>query len=147
MNAYSRLKHILRQQRLSIPELHRRLRNHWFQVNVKSLYRLNDDNQPLERLDMRVAGAICQICTVPLSEWIIFEEEITRLHTLAENKQTRLDTSMDKNNEGQLTETERTELQLLVREAEEIMLANARLLVAQRNQLASSQLKAVGNAT
>jgi hypothetical protein len=39
---------------------------------------------------------------------------------------------MAKNNQGQLTDAEREELGVLVREAEEITLANARLLVRQR---------------
>src|SRR5260221_11134101 len=75
MNAYSHLKRILKQQQLSIPELHRRIRNSGLQVNLKSLYRLSNENQPVERLDMRVAGAICRVCAVPLSAWIVFEED------------------------------------------------------------------------
>ena len=139
MNAYSHLNRILQRQELSIPELHRRLRTRGFQVNVKSLYRLSNANQPLERLDMRVAGAICQVCTVPLSEWIVFEEETANLHMLAAEKQGRLDILMAGNNEGRLTTAERDELQALVREAEEITLANARLLASHRARLTLSQ--------
>jgi len=135
MNAYSRLKRVLKQQHLSIPELHRRIRGSGLRVNVKSLYRLSDEHQPVERLDMRVAGAICQVCAVPLSDWIVFEEDDAKLRTLAADKQACLDALMTKNNAGILTETERDELQALVHEAEEITLANARLLVAQRQRL------------
>jgi hypothetical protein len=46
MNAYSRLNAILKQQRLSIPELHRRIRGRGHRINIKSLYRLNEENQP-----------------------------------------------------------------------------------------------------
>ena len=42
---------------------------------------------------------------------------------------------MDKNNEGQLTTAESEELHVLVREAEEITLTNARLLAKQRRDL------------
>ena len=146
MNAYSRLKHVLKQQQLSIPELHRRLRKEGFQVNVKSLYRLSDAEHPVERLDMRVAGAICQVCVVPLSEWIVFEREEGVLRVLGGEKQTRLDALMTKNNAGNLMETERDELQALVREAEELTLANARLLIAQRQRLSSPLSEAVNNA-
>ena len=99
-------------------------------------YRLSNASQPLERLDMRVAGAICQVCTVPLSEWIVFEDETANLHTLDAEKQTRLDALMTNNNEGRLTPSERGELQTLVREAEEITLLNARLLAGHRARLA-----------
>ena len=57
------------------------------------------------------------------------------LHTLAPQKQSRLDTLMGKNNQGELTAPEREELRVLVREAEEIMLANARLLSQQQQRL------------
>ncbi len=45
---------------------------------------------------------------------------------------------MAKNNEGRLSQEERTELQALVTEAEEITLANARILARQRGQLVAS---------
>lgn len=138
MTAYSHLNCILDRQALSVPELHRRLLARGFRINVKSLYRLNNSNQPLERLDMRVAGAICQVCTVPLSEWIVFEEESKNLHTLSAEKQARLDVLMTGNNEGLLTAAERDELQALVREAQEITLANARLLAIHHARLVSS---------
>lgn len=147
MNAYSRLKRILQQQKLSIPELHRRIRGRGLRINIKSLYRLSDENQPVERLDLRVAGAICQVCAVPLSAWIVFEEGDGRLRTLASDQQERLEALMTRNNAGQLTDTERNELQTLVRAAEEITVANARLLVAQRQQLASSPSEVGGSAS
>jgi hypothetical protein len=147
MHAYSRLNRILQQQKVSIAELHRRIRRRGLRVNIKSLYRLSDEHQPVERLDLRVAGAICQVCAVPLSAWIVFEEEDGRLRTLAPDQQERLETLMAKNNAGQLTDTERNELQTLVRAAEEITLANARLLAAQRQDLAPSPVEVGGSAS
>lgn len=135
MEAYSQLKQILIRQRLSIPELHRRIRGSGFRVNVKSLYRLTDEEQPVTRLDMRVAAAICQVCEVPLSDWIVFSEDSGALRILASDKQVRLEKLMGQNNEGSLSHAERSELQTLVREAEEITLANARTLAAQRRRL------------
>jgi hypothetical protein len=147
VTAYSHLRHILRQQRLSIPELHRRILDNGLRINIKSLYRLSDEDHPVERLDLRVAGAICHACAVPLSAWIVFEEENGRLRTLTPDQQKRLDLLMDRNNAGQLTDTEREELRSLVREAEEITIANARLLAAHRQPLAAPPLKTTGNAT
>jgi hypothetical protein len=146
LNAYSRLKHLLKQQRISVPELHRRIRSGGFRVNLKSLYRLSDEDQPVHRLDMRVAGAICEVCDVPLSEWIVFEPEEGRLRMLDSDKQERLDLLMTKSSAGRLTEAERDELRTLVREAEEITLSNARLLAEQRHQLAPPPSGAVGSA-
>lgn len=51
---------------------------------------------------------------------------------LAKKKQQRLDALMTKNNDGHLKATERDELQILVHETEVIMLANARLLLAEK---------------
>ncbi|HLK56763.1 MAG TPA: hypothetical protein VKU00_09375, partial [Chthonomonadaceae bacterium] len=116
-------------------------------MNIKSLYRLSDDHQPLERLDMRVAGAICQVCSIPLSDWIVFEEEDGKLRTLSAEKQARLDFLMAQNNAGPMVEAERSELQALVREAEEITLTNARLLAAQRQKLATSPIGAATHAS
>jgi hypothetical protein len=130
--AYSRLKRLLGERKITVPELYKRIKQRGMHVNLKSLYRLSREHQPLARLDLRVAGAICQVCEVPLSELIIFETPEATLHRLSAAKQTRLDMLMAKNNEGQLTDGEREELQVLVREAEEMTLANARILAGQR---------------
>jgi hypothetical protein len=115
-----------------MPELHKRIKQRGMHVNLKSLYRLSREHQPLERLDLRVAGAICQVCEVPLSELITFETPKGTLHRLAAAKQKRLDTLMAKNNQGKLTDGESEALRALVREAEEMTLANARILAGQR---------------
>jgi hypothetical protein len=147
MNAYSRLKHLLTRQRLSIPELHRRIRGQGLEINIKSLYRLSDEHQPLGRLDMRVAGAVCQVCAVSLADWIVFEEDNGNLRTLSAAQQARLDLLMARNNAGPMTEAERSELQALVREAEEITLTNARLLAKQRQRLDTSHAGTVAHAS
>jgi hypothetical protein len=54
------------------------------------------------------------------------------LHRLSVARQTRLDTLVAKNNEGALTDDEREELWVLVREAEELILAKVRILAGQR---------------
>ncbi len=73
VQAYSRLKRLLGERKLTIPELHRRIRQQSMNVNLKSLYRLSNEHRPLERLDLRVAGIICQVCQIALSDLISFE--------------------------------------------------------------------------
>ena len=135
VQAFSQLKRVLGERRLSVPQLQRRLEEHGLTVNLKSLYRLAKDDQPLERLNLRVAGMICQVCDVPLSKLIAFELAEARLRRLSTAKQNRLDALMDKNNDGLLTSAERKELKALVRDAEEIALCNARKLAGQRRSL------------
>jgi hypothetical protein len=89
-----------------VPDLARRIRRRGQRVNLKSLYRLSNDRQPLERLDLRVAGVICQVCQVPLSELITFEKPSARLRRLPAGKQRQLDVLMARNNDGQLTRAE-----------------------------------------
>jgi hypothetical protein len=138
VRAYSQLKRLLGEQKLTVPELHRRMRRQGLRVNLKSLYRLQNDRQPLERLDLRVAGAICQVCRVPLSELIAFTPRKEKLRRLPAARQKRLDALMAKNSEGRMTRAEQDELRGLVREAEEITLANARILAGQREQMAGN---------
>lgn len=137
MHAYSQLKRILDERQLTVPELHRRIQRRGLRVNLKSLYRLSDDRQPVERLDLRVAGVICQVCDVPLSALIAFENPRPKLRRLPASRQKRLDALMANNNEGTLSRSERKELEGLVREAEEIALENARTLARQRHRLTS----------
>jgi hypothetical protein len=137
MHAFSQLKRVLGERKLSVPQLQRRLEEHGLIVNLKSLYRLTKNDQPLERLNLRVAGMICQVCDVPLSKLITFESAEIRLRRLSVAKQKRLDALMDRSNQGRLTSAECTELKALVRDAEEISLSNARKLANQRRSLAS----------
>jgi len=135
LQVYSRLKRLLADRDLTVPELYRRLQALGVRVNLKSLYRLSHDRQPLRRLDLRLAGALCQVFELPLSELIAFEAPRRRLRRLPAAKQKRLDALMARNNDGRLRAAEREELHALVREAEEIMLENARQLAQQRQQL------------
>jgi Cro/C1-type HTH DNA-binding domain len=132
VQAFSQLKRVLDERGMSVPELHSRLEKQGLSVNLKSLYRLVKEDQPLERLNLRVAGLICQVCGVPLSGLIAFEIEDAQLRRLSAAKQLRLDELMDANNEGRLTPAQRKELQGLVRETEEISLHNARRLASRR---------------
>jgi hypothetical protein len=138
VQAFSQLKRVLGERGMSVPELHRRLEQQGLSVNLKSLYRLVKDDRPLERLNLRVAGLICQVCEVPLSRLIAFEMEDVRLRRLSAAKQLRLDELMAGHNEGRLTAAQRKELQGLVRETEQIALDNARRLARRRRALSAS---------
>jgi hypothetical protein len=135
LHAYSRLKQVLAERELTVPLLLQRIQRQGMRVNLKSLYRLSNDRQPVERLDLRVAGVICKVCQMPLSELIVFESPRPRLRRFPASKQRRLDVLMTKNNDGKLTKTEQSELKSLVREAEELTLENARTLASQRREL------------
>jgi hypothetical protein len=137
VQAFSQLKRVLDERGMSVPDLRRRLEQQGLSINLKSLYRLVKDDEPLERLNLRVAGMICQVCEVPLSRLIAFEMAESRLRRLSVAKQHRLDALMTGNNQGRLTPGERQELQGLVREAEEIALSNARKLARQRRSLSA----------
>ena len=135
MMAYSRLHRILADQSWSVPELHRRLKQRNVDVNIKSLYRLNNAQQPLARLDLRVAGAICQLCDVTLADLVDFSQAGAKLKKLSAEKQRRLDVLMHKSNQGDLAKKEKQELQQLVRETQEITLHNAKVLAGQQQRL------------
>ena len=100
VQAFSQLKGVLDERGMTVPELHRRLEKQGLSVNLKSLYRLVRDDQPLERLNLRVAGLICRVCEVPLSWLIAFETDDVRLRRLSAAKQLRLDELMAGHNEG-----------------------------------------------
>lgn len=128
LQAYSRLKQVLHHRKITIPELLRRMEQRGLHVNPKSLYRLNNEHEPLQRLDLRVAGAICQVCDVSLSELMNFSSDNEALSQLSVTQQDRLDSLMGKNNQGQLSASEQQELQDLVAKAEAVALRNVRVL-------------------
>ena len=134
ITAYSRLQAILDKQALTVPELRRRLAERGLEVNIKSLYRLKDAHEPLQRLDLTVAGAICEVCEVELSALVSFDRLGGRLQRLSRAKQQRLDELMDANNAGRLRKAEQRELAELVDETQKITLHNARLLAAQKRK-------------
>ena len=120
LQAYSQLSRVLRHRDLTVPELHRRIRKQGLAINLKSLYRLAKEDLPLARLDLRVAGAICQECRIPLSELVAFEGPPTTFRNLAPERQRKLDKLMSKNSAGKLTTREEEELRALVQAAEDL---------------------------
>ena len=136
MQAYSQLKSILEQLDVTLTELRQLLQRCRVRVGQRSLSRLTDESRPLERLDMRLASAICEACEVSLSKLIVFRSQDNSFHHISLVKQKRLDYLMDGNNDGCLSEAELAELRQMVRECEEMTLRNAQFL-AEQHQAAS----------
>jgi hypothetical protein len=131
LEAYSHLGEVLSNLKLTIPELQRQLRGLGVAVNIKSLYRLISP-EPLQKIDTRIVGAICQTCQVGIGDVIEFSKPQVKLQQLDAPEQKRLDQLMSKNNEGAMSQAERQELDELAGKAHKITMANARVLVAQR---------------
>ena len=134
--AWSRLKFLLDQQHLSTADLVRRVSDQGDRVNAKSLYRLADPEEPLEKVDMRVIGAVCQALHVGIGDVLTFDEPLV-IEDFDPKKQARMDALLarHKATELPLSAAERAELQALVEEAETVALGNARRLANRRRRL------------
>lgn len=132
-DAYSKLSLILAEANISVLELHRRLEAMGAPVNVKSLYRLVESS-PLQKIDLRIAAAVCQLFKLALGDLISFEKPRARWRPLAPKMQARLDLLMEKNNEGKLTPGEHEEFMNLSAEAHRLSMENARVLLAERQR-------------
>ncbi len=134
--AYSHLKGLLERQGLTTADLVRRVSEQGDRVNAKSLYRLADPEEPLEKVDMRVIAAVCQALDVGIGDLLTFDEpEI--IERYAPEKQTRMDALMGRVHGAgpALSGAERSELQALVEEAEAVARGNARRLANRRRRL------------
>jgi len=140
--AFSRLKSLLTDRGMSPADLVRRIAQQGDRVNAKSVYRLSDPEEPLEKVDMRVVGAVCQALSVGIGDILTFDEP-TIIEELARSKQTRMDELMARHNgeERKLTAIEMQELRNLIDEAEEIARGNARRLANRRRRLLRSTAK------
>lgn len=134
--AFSRLKSVLDQKGLSTADLVRRISEQGDRINPKSVYRLADPEEPLEKVDMRVVGAICHALGVGIGELLTFEEP-TGIEQFSPDKQARLDSLLARDAGGHpaLSAAELEELQILVEEAEAMARRNARRLANRRRRL------------
>lgn len=90
---------------------------------------------PLEKVDMRVIGAVCQALGVGIGDLLTFDEP-----TLTEEfdavKQARMDALLARHHaSGTFTAGEMSELQALVEEAEAVARGNARRLANHKRRL------------
>lgn len=137
--AFSRLKILLTERGMSAADLVRKIAQQGDRVNAKSVYRLADPEEPLEKVDMRVVSAVCQALSVSLGDILTFEEP-TIIEELGQTKQVRMDELMARHNadEKSLKPAELQELRQLIEEAEEIAKGNARRLANRRRRLLRS---------
>ncbi len=138
--AWSRLKTVLDRQGLTTADLVRRLSEQGDRVNAKSLYRLADPQEPLEKVDMRVVGAVCQALQVGIGDLLTFDEP-TVTEAFDPAKKARMDAllSRQKTRRPALTGAEMAELQALVEEAETMERGNARRLANLKRRLQRAQ--------
>ena len=115
---------------MSVLGLQRKLEAAGVFVNVKSLYRLVEE-APLQKIDLRIAAAVCNAFGIALGDLISLEKPKARLSRLDVKTQARLDALMSKNNEGQLTAAERREFVALAEQAHRMSLENARTLLVE----------------
>jgi len=136
--AYSRLKVVLEQNHQTTADLVRKIAEQGDRINPKSIYRLAVAEEPIEKVDMRVIGAICQALDIGIGDIITFEEpEIIEQFSL--DKQQRMDNlSARFAAKDPLSAEEFGELRLLVDQAEEIARGNARRLANRRRRLLRS---------
>ena len=132
-DAYSQLGVILARENVSVLALQRKLAAAGVPVNVKSLYRLAED-APLQKIDLRIAAAICRTLDIALDDLISLDKPKAQLRRLDAKRQARLDALMDKNNEGRLTTLERKEFVALADMAHRISIENARTLLTERRR-------------
>jgi len=132
-SAYSRLRILLAKLNWTVFQLHRRLAAEGFAVNIKSLYRLASE-EPLEKIDLRIAAAICSVCKVTFGELITLEKPRAQLRQLDAKTQARLNELMERGNDGTLTARQKKEFELLAEKAHRISLENARVLQAERKR-------------
>lgn len=133
-NAYSRLAFLLARENMSVLSLQRKLEAAGVPVNVKSLYRLAD-NHPLQKIDLRIAAAVCHAFGIALSDLISFEKPQAQLTHLDTKVQARLDFLMTKNNQSRLTSAERKEFVSLADQAHRISMENARTLLTEQRRV------------
>ena len=138
--AYSRLPVVLAKMNTTVFQLHRRLEESGFAVNIKSLYRLASE-EPIQKIDLRIAAAICRACGVDLGELITLEKPRMQLGRLDAGTEARLEELMAKNNNEKLTASERKEFGQLAERAHRLSLENARVLLAEQKRSERSRTR------
>jgi len=134
-DAYSKLKTVLEGKSLSTADLVRSIAEQGDRINPKSVYRLADTEEPIEKADMRVISAICQALNVGIGDILTFEEP-DAIEEFPPVKQQRMDQLMATLNK--LAPEELTELRTLVDEAEATARGNARRLASRKRRLQRS---------
>ena len=140
LEAYSRLKSVLDLKGLTAADLVRRIAERGDRVNAKSVYRLADPAETLEKVDMRVIAAVCQALDIGIADILTFEEP-TIIEQFNPDKQARMDELMTQHRTSTspaLSTEELAELRKLVDEAELVARGNARRLASRKRKLMRS---------
>ena len=129
----SALQKILARQRLTVADLVRRIEESGFHFDKKTIYRLAS-GEPVRTLNLEAVAAIGRALKLrdpgKLILWTPASSPSPRLRRISAETQVRLDELMSKNTEGNLTTTERRELERLGRQVEKLSLENAHLLAS-----------------
>lgn len=141
--AWSTLRALLAEKKLTVVNLHEILRVRGLAVNRKSLYRLAS-LRPVQKVDTAIVRGICEALDVRLEELIQFEKPRLELARLEPRLQEELDMLIEKNNDDRLTGDEETRFNTLVNAARRVMFKNLRVLSEQNRGRGSGGLPAHG---
>ena len=117
----------MRARRLSVADFHKALAAKGYRFDLKTLYRLVSD-KPLMSISAPVVRAICETLEIDLGNLIVWKPIGPKLHRIDKKTQKRLDYLMARSNEGELTDSERSELEKLAGDLEMLSIKNAKLL-------------------
>jgi len=135
--AYSRLKSVLDAKGLTAADLVRRIAEQGDRVNAKSVYRLADPAETLEKVDMRVIAAVCQALGIGIGDILTFDEPtiIEEFSPAKQERMTELMTRHQSSSAERLSTEELAELRKLVDEAELVARGNAHRLASRKRKL------------
>ena len=126
---YPLVGQILAERNWSVPDLIKRLESRGYRFDRKTVYRLKN-LKPLHQINAKLVSALCEIFDLPLDQVIALQPpKLRRLDDAADKRLTEL---MDRNTEGELSESEKEELEQLGSLAQALSIQNARTLVAYR---------------
>src|SRR5580692_11041082 len=91
--AFSRLKSVLERQGSTTADLVRKISESGDRVNAKSIYRLADPEEALEKVDMRVISAVCEALGIGIGDLLTFDQP-TIIEQFGTAKQERMDALM-----------------------------------------------------
>jgi len=138
--AYSRLKSVLDARGWTAADLVRRIAEQGDRINAKSVYRLADPAETLEKVDMRVIASVCQALDIGIGDILTFEEPtiIEEFSPVKQERMTELMTRHQSSSATRLSTEELAELRKLVDEAELVARGNARRLASRKRKLMRS---------
>lgn len=138
---YSGLRFLLDERGLTATALARHLAELGATVDARTLQRLADPDRPIERVDARVVGLLCDALHVEIGGLLaVMPPHSARLDHLSEAEQERLDDLLDRQREGALGDGEFGALRALVERASQQAARNAQRLVEHRRRLRDAVL-------